>query len=480
MAMAVLAGLGLVLASGLAARAAEAPEAAAAITPLAEFVANDHDRAVLTGFIRHAVEYARGLTPEKVKERCAAAPEMFAWVEFRYLNCLNVAYQLTRDPQCLDLFADRFQLFRDAMRTEHDEYLGWYGLPIKDRIPADRPDLQIDELQMNFRAISLLALWVELARENPEYAARQAKTIAAYLDLMEKQLYPKWDRRGHFALIEGRGGVYHGLDFPIQGQPTLSFEKLSIMVDALLKLHRVTGQGEYLRRALQVGAWFKSNLMLVDGHYEWMSWVPAGKWDIHPTREDSWWPSWIAPDPRAEWYVASLSIALNLYQHGLLFTDEDLARFLATQKTRCWNGDLEKPEYRNVAGKQTRFPGRFLSMQLAHYDPALAKLAFAGPHEAEALANAANSWKGGANAQDYVREKYLMAPRIKAKPRPWAGIGEAFLADPANRAFYDGIFVAVTGSGAAPPPRKPSEAPWLRGEAGGNPPSRTPQAEIER
>jgi hypothetical protein len=445
-----------------AAAPSEVPEADGVAPPAAmKFVEgltlDADDRVVLERFVGHAGAYAEGLTAEKVLERCREAPEMFAWVEFRHLNCLNVAYELTGDVRYLDLLRDRFGLFRSIMSTGPDEYLGWYGKPIEPRRLKDQPDLQIDELQMNFRAISLLAGWVELARGNKDYAAANAETIAAWVELMEKHLFPKWDARGHFVEIPGRGGVYRGLDYPIPTLGTLSFEKLSIMVDALLRLHRVTGNDAYLRRALQVGAWFKSNLVLKDGHYEWMSWVPSGKWDIHPDKPDAWRVGWIAPDPNGPWYVASLSIALGLYQHGLLFTEADLQRFVKTQKTMCWNGDMEQPEYRTVAGTTGQYvKGRFLSHQVSHYDPVLRKLAFDGPHEAEQLAGSASPWAGGANAQDYVREKFLMAPRIAKHPRPYAAVGERFLADQGNRAFYDGLFLEVEPPGAAAP-RSPSQ-----------------------
>lgn len=412
----------------------------------------DNDRVIITAFVEHAVGFADKLTAEKVAEKCLKGPEMFAWVDFPSLNCLNLAYELTGDTKYLDRFREGFELYRAILTKGPDEFLGWYGSPIPARIPKDNPEIRIDEIQMNFRAISILSKWVELARSNPEYAASRADTLQTYTNLMEKHLYPKWDARGFFAVIEGRGGVYHGLDYPIEGGTTLSHEKLSIMVDGLLGLHRVTGNDLYLRRALEVGAWFKSCLMLPNGHYEWMSWYPAGPWDVSKDKPDAWKIGWIAPDPNGPWYVASLSIALNLYQHGLLFTDDDLQRFVRTQKEMCWNGDWEKPEYRTVAGTTGKYvKGRFLSDQLAHYDPELTKLAFYGPHEAEALANIGSDWKGGTNAQDYVWEKYLMQAVVKAKPRPYAEYGERFLAKPENREFYEKLNRPVVAPGAVKP-----------------------------
>lgn len=413
------------------------------------------EQPVLEAFIGHAVKFARERTPENVK---SVRPDMFPWVDFRFLNCLNIACELTGDTAYLDQFKDTFALYRNLMTTGGDEYLGWYGPPTPPRMPNADPSIPVDEIQTSFRAMAVLSKWVELASADAEYAQKNSATIAAYLDLMEAHLFPKWDRRGFYVELEKGRAVYRGLDYPAPTGVTLSHEKLSIMVDGLLGLHRVTGRDIYLQRALRLGAYFKSCLSVKDGHYEWMSWCPAGKWDVSPDKPDAWRISWIAPDPNAEWYVASLSMALNLYQLGLLFTEADLARFVRTQKELCWNGNLEAPEYRNVAGQTNQYvKGRFLSPQLAHYDPVLTALAFQGPHEAEVQKNASSGWKGGANAQTYVVEKYLMQARVRANPQPYQKLGEAFLGKPANKAFYDALFFDVEEPGAVTP-LKPSQA----------------------
>lgn len=417
-----------------------------------ELELTETDRTLLQAFVGHAIASAGKLTPEKVSAKCLKAPEMFAWVDFPALNCLNISYELTGDPRYLDLFRDAFELYRAQLTKGPDEYLGWFGSPIESRIPKDNPGIQIDEIQMNFRAISILSKWIDLARSHPEYARTNEEMIKTYLALMEDHLFPKWDKRGFYAELEGVGGVYRGLDYPIEGGVTLSHEKLSIMLDALLRLHRITGNDLYLRRAVELGARFKSCLIVVDGHYEWMSWHPAGPWDVAKDKENAWKVGWIAPDPSAEWYVTSLSIALKLYQHGLVFNDEDLARFLKTQKEMCWNGDMDTPLYRNVAGETGKWiKGRFLSMQLAHYDETLRKLAFYGPHEPEMLANASSEWKGGVNAQNYIIEKYLMQPAVRVNPRPEIGIGERFLAKTENRDFYQKRVRPVVPPGATKP-----------------------------
>lgn len=421
-----------------------------------------NDRTILEAFIGHAVKYAEGLTAEKVAASCAKSPEGFAWVEFRYLDCLNTAYELTGDPAYLDRLSNSLKLFENILTKQDDNFLGWYGQTIDMRKAYTIDGKPIDELQCNFRGAGLIARWVELAKQNPAYAAQNKELIESRTRLLTEQLVPKWDARGFFAEIPGRGGVYRGLDYPSRWETTLSHEKLSIAVDGLLKLYRATGDDSFMKRALQIGAWFKSCLQVKDDHYEWMSWVPSGKWDVSPDKEDAWKTSWIAPDPNAEWYIAALSIALNFYQYGLLFNDEDLARFIQTQKTMCWNGDMEKPVYRSVSGQTGKWiKGRFLSCQIANYDPVLKQLAFYGPHEAEAMADINSSWKGGAMAQRYVYEKFIMQPVIEKNRQPDKALGEKFLQNKENQNFYNSLNFEVTAPGAVIP-LKPSEMPELQ------------------
>jgi hypothetical protein len=114
-----------------------------------------------------------------------------------------------------------------------------------------------------------------------------------------------------------------------------------------------------------------------------------------------------------------------------------------------------------VSGLSNKFTsGRFLSYQLAHYDEVLSRLAFRGPHEEEALRDAPSPWKGGTNAQDYMREKFVVGPGIAANPRPHASVGRRFLEDPLNRALHDQLsHERVTPDVKAP--LKPSEASFV-------------------
>lgn len=415
-------------------------------------VANDQDRAVLDAFVGHAVKNA---SPDEAKIDKALnedGVEMLAWIDFKALDLLNTAYELTGDTQYLDLFKQGMQPYMDRVTEFSDGYRGWTGVPIPPRRDKDNPGKKIEEIQMTFRGIHAMARWVALAKSNPDYAATNENTIKEYLDLCENDLFPKWDARGYWTQLPHAGGVYHGLDYPAARGVSLSFEKLSIMVNGLLALYDATEKPVYLKRALQIGAWYKSNLILKDGHYEWMSWVPAGPWDINPDDPSKWKVGWMGPDPNAAWYVTSLSIALNLYQRGLLFDERDIERFVETQKVMCWNGDLENPEFRNVVGVKNKWvKGQFFSYQLAPYDDTLTEFAFQGYMADQAFENKDSGWKGGVLANEYIIQKYLVGTQVNNNGQPLGVVGQQFLANDGNRAFHDRLKAFAVPTDAEPP-----------------------------
>jgi hypothetical protein len=433
----------------------------------------DADRTILSNFVEHAVAHVRGLESDSIFKKCLEAPEMFAWIDFPYLDCLLVSYELTLDPMYLDLFAEGFAKYEQLLRPlppdphtikDSETFLGWWGKPIKDRILPDQPELLIDEIQMNFRAMSILAEWVRLVRSNETLAQTHEETCKRYLVLMQDHLFPKWDARGHYVDLGANGGVYRGLDFPIPTKITLSHEKLSLIVDGLLKLHVVSQDDRYLTRAIALGTWLKTRLVLKNDHYEWMSWEPSGDWDKAPDKDNAWRVSWMAPDPNGGWYQAGMSTVVRLYRCGLVFDKTDLDRFLVTQKAKCWNGDMNAPVYYNVAGESSKWiKGRFLSLHLANYDEVLGQLAFRGPHEAQHLEDSSNSWKGGANAREYIREKYLTPLHMTQGIHDHAAIGTAYLSKEPNALQYEKLVHIVT-EGSHQPPLTPSAFSALNGD----------------
>ena len=421
---------------------------------------NESDRVVLERFVEHASTWAKGVTPEKAAATLDEAGETFAWVDFRFLDALLTAYELTGDPAHLAQFHKAFGVYRGLMTEGDDGYLGWWGQAIPPARPEDNPDVKVDELQSNFRGLGIVARWAKLAQENEAFAAEHQSVIDDALTLCTEHLLPKWDDRGYYTDLGERGAVYHGLRYPLDERGnTLPHEKASIALEAIIRLHEATGDPAHLERAIKLGTFLKQALFLEGEHYEWYNWNPAGPWDVKPDGSDAWDVTWMAPDPRGPWYAAAADNMVRLYRLGLVFDDADLDRLIQTQRTQCWNGDLDNPQWRTVAGETSQWvKGKFLCYGLACYDDTLAELAFTGVNEQEAVAASEKAWQGTVGIEDYVRERYLHRPLIDGRgSHPDRGIGEAYLADPQRKHAYDRLAFEV-GDDTGPPPAKPSEA----------------------
>jgi hypothetical protein len=233
---------------------------------------------------------------------------------------------------------------------------------------------------------------------------------------------------------------------------TQPHNKHSIIVRGLLALYRVTGKDEYMRKAVQVGTRFKQCLTRKDGHYEWDYWDPAGAWDVLPS-DTSKWKHWIGVEHKGSYYASSLSQAVALYQHGVVFERADIDRFLKTQLEKCWNGDAAKPKWARVDGtvSDKYMQGDYICAALAPYSDKIADFLFAGPRMEDRLKNANHSWQGGPVLAGWLEGKWVTLPRAKAAPQPFLAFGKQFLEKKENQGFAAGLQFEVTGAGYAPP-----------------------------
>ena len=120
--------------------------------------------------------------------------------------------------------------------------------------------------------------------------------------------------------------------------------------------------------------------------------------------------------------------AVLLYHHGLVFDREDMQRFLKTQTSLCWNGDLEAPRYCTVDGQPAKEGEVFSALPLSAFDEKLAALNFQGPTQAQRLARSNSPWQGGVVAGEWLLEKYVL--NNSASPHH-AEYGTRFLAQAA-------------------------------------------------
>lgn len=424
-------------------------------------IAEAKDQAILTGFLSHVAELPKTNSAEVCRKKAAEDPESYSWIILKYQRLPLTAYRLTGEVKHLDLFVSTFANLRAAMTPAEDGLLDWHGLPLPGFRDPAAPQRTTAVMITSFSAAHLLAEFVEIIDADPVLRERFAEQRAAYLDLACNHLVKKWEVRGN-AVDLGQGGVIYRTEAglaPTKSALTQPHNKHAIIVHALLALYRATSDASYMRQAVQVGTRFKRSLTLKDGHYEWNYWDPAGAWDVHPD-DAAKWKHWIGPEHKGGYYAHTLSQAVALHEHGVVFSKTDIERFVRTQLEKCWNGDALKPAWARVDGtapaKYTQ--GAYMCAALAPYAPPVEAFCFTGLRQEERVKNAAHGWQGAIMADGYLTGKFLNPPAERAR---LARFGERFRAEAANQALLRELEFTVEGAGYQPP-RTPAEMPGAR------------------
>ena len=225
-----------------------------------------------------------------------------------------------------------------------------------------------------------------------------------------------------------------------------------------------------MRQAVKLGTRYKRCLRLKDGHYEWDYWDPAGEWDVLPSNPSKW-KHWIGVEHKGGYYSSSLSQAVALYQCGLVFDKEDMARFVKTQTAMCWNGSMTEPKWARVDGTTSDkyMQGSYMCDALAPLSEKVAEFVYGGVRQEERLKSASHGWQGGPVANGWVEGKFIVLPQAKGGKQTELELGQKFLANGANKAFVKGLeFEVKTGSYV--PPQTPAQMkPMAKAPAPKNP-----------
>ncbi|MBC8096517.1 MAG: hypothetical protein H7Y43_11965 [Akkermansiaceae bacterium] len=367
------------------------------------------------------------------------------------MQMLLTAFELTGDPSHLREFAARFDDLRSTLVKDKDGLLGWAGKPIEPLRDPAKPDVVINEIQTDFRAVGVVALFLELVERDDDLKKEFASLRKDYLDLLENHLIRRWDNS--YSDLGDKGAIYRwNPDYiPNKANLTLAHEKQANMIDGYLNLYRVTKNPLYLQRAAKLGTWLKKCLGLVEGHYVWSYWDPAGAWDISP-QDPAKWKHWVGKEPKAQWYAATVGSALALYHHGVVFDKQDVARFVKTQMEVCWNRDLDNPAFFTCDGKPAKEGERFIAPSLAPFEDQVAGFLYTGKRQDERVQKSADAWQGGVLAGQWLRGKYLELPAVKAREQSYLASTKDFLARPENQVFLKSLQFEVTTPGYSTPP----------------------------
>lgn len=428
--------------------------AATSIPPM-----DEADSQIFQAFLGHAENSSRYCTPERMAQ-FASQPEDITWQASKYIKMPLTAYRLTGDAKYLDMFVERMDTLCDQLAEGPDGFMGWYGLPLDLFRHPGYPERQVDVMLTSFVVAGLMADFALTVQVDESLREKYGEAAERYLELAGEHLIRKWDVRGRYKDLGDTGAVYitHSDLKPTKANLTQPHNKHSKIIHALLSMYAATGKDEYLVKAIKLGTRFKHCLTLVDDHYQWHYWDPAGEWDIDPQNPRRW-KHWIGSEHRSGYYSLSLSQAVILYEHGLVFDREDINRFIRTQMDVCWNGDLENPEWARVDGKPS--DSAYLCSNLAPFHEKIYEMAYGAPSQKRRLRGMDHGWRGGVVAGDWLEFKYLVYPRWKSGMPADKDVPASFLSQDKNRNLVNRLAFQVRAPGYQAPmtPAHTDQAP---------------------
>ena len=326
--------------------------------------------------------------------------EELGWLVSPFVNGFYYGYQATGDTKWIDRLIDWSDAVVKRGLKEPDGYIGWPKAAgaSTSAVPDFTTDNQLGEAML-LRPMVLMAGEIE---KSPALKEKYGAKAREYTRLSE-QIFEKWDKRGAWREVKD-GGVWvvppFGLDVKTNQWTagydqrnkdgfTLPANKQNLVACWLIAMHDVTGKAVYRDRAEKWWRVMKSRMRLgKDGRYfVWNYWDPAGPWDHKP---DGSLKHWVGVHPNGRYYRLDTDAIVAAYEDGLVFTKEDIARLIATNRDFMWNQQLKDPQFGRIDGEKpaSNVPGGLLWTALAPHDPTLRKI-----FEVEVNKNPA-SWEG--------------------------------------------------------------------------------------
>ncbi len=204
-------------------------------------------------------------------------------------------------------------------------------------------------------ALTSISEFIDIVYQDETLSKEYTKKAKDYLKILEKNFVPKWEQ--HWAEWEHNGikmGVYK---FPFDdtarmtqineyfpfNEPskgiTIPHNQYAAAGRTLVNLYRVTKKEAYLDKIQRMGNFLKSSLHIKETDngdaFVWNYWDDSGQqWDFGYFRYKS---------EDISHANIELGLAVDLYQIGTVFTEEDMMKFTSTFKELIWQGDYSDP-----------------------------------------------------------------------------------------------------------------------------------------
>ncbi|MGQ9699186.1 MAG: hypothetical protein ACUVRO_14475, partial [Armatimonadota bacterium] len=342
--------------------------------------------------------------------------EELGWLVSPFLNGFYYGYLATKDPAWVDRLVDwADSLVRRGVK-EPDGYIGWP----KKGSGGYGSELLMDSMLGEAMALRPIVLMANTILHTPSLKGKYGGRAKEYIRLAE-QVFAKWDSRGCWREVK-EGGLWvvppYGLE-PSMDRWTDGYgrrftdgfshpaNKQNHIACWLIAMYDVTGKKVYRERAEKWWRLMKLRMRLRDGKYfVWNYWDPAGPWDYKP---DGSAKHWIGVHPNGGYYAIDVHGIVTAYEHGLVFTKQDIDRLIATNRDFMWNGQVTGAKFGRIDGgpadpRWANTPG-VLWVSLVPYDSTLRRI-FEASHNP-------GSWGGLADTPWYLALTQNSLPKVR-------------------------------------------------------------------
>jgi hypothetical protein len=313
--------------------------------------------------------------------------EEIGWMVSPFLNGFYYGYRATGDAKWVALLVDWADSWIKRGVKEPDGFLGW---PKSGTGGAIEEGFYTDSLLGEAMALRPVVLMADEILKTPALKDKFGSQAQAYLKLAA-QVFEKWDSRGCWREVAD-GGLWvvplYGID-PKTGQWTEGYvrrttdgfsnpdNKENHIARWLLAMYDVTKKPIYRERAEKWFRLMKSRMKTRENgkYFVWNYWDPAGPWDY---KADGSPRHWVGIHPNGGYYQIDAEAIIAAFEHGLVFTKEDIQRLIATNRDFMWNQQVTGARFQRIDGgsadpRWRNSPG-VLWTSLVPYDETLRKV----------------------------------------------------------------------------------------------------------
>jgi hypothetical protein len=308
--------------------------------------------------------------------------EAIGWKLRPFLAGFYYGYLATRNLVWIDkLVVCADSLIKRAVK-EPDGFIGWpaFGAAGTDIDHLD--DFYADSMLGEAMALTPVILMAAEIQRTPSLKTKYGVKADEYIAVSER-IFKKWDSRKAWRETPGGGMITvelpFGIDqktwnwtgeYDINNQSGIGFShqdnKANLIACWLLAMFDATAKPIYSERAEKWFLIMKSRIALKnDGTYRiWNYWEPAGPWDY---KSNGLPKHWIGVHPKAGYYDIDVEGIVAAYEHGLIFTKDDIKHLIATalMEKRYWTALVPYDDSIQNRFEDTLDPGSWDGLQRA-------------------------------------------------------------------------------------------------------------------